>query len=142
MDMDQYDCLLGLNGFQPTKAGIYSAQKFLRFEAEIINLAEDDTAISHDHEAINLIGGVNTDELIPNNFEILPIDTQDIFHASAELGDNENELFKNLKNEVTSMFAYTYNDLGCCNILAHTINTNTESPIYIYHGIERVFVRI
>ena len=29
------------------------------------------------------------------------------------------------------MFAYTYNDLGCCNILAYTINTNTESPIYI-----------
>ena len=48
--------------------GIYPAQNVLRFEAEIINLAEDDTAINHDHVAINLIGGVDTDDLIPNYF--------------------------------------------------------------------------
>ena len=40
MDLHDYDVLLGLNWFEKTKAGIFPAQRMLKFESEIINLTK------------------------------------------------------------------------------------------------------
>jgi hypothetical protein len=68
MDLEQNDVLLGLNWFQATKAGVYPAQKVLKFEAEQIHLETD----SHNDniEEINTIG-IDHEDLLPINFEIL-----------------------------------------------------------------------
>jgi hypothetical protein len=68
MDLEQYDVLLGLNWFQATKAGLYPAQKVLKFEAEQIHL---ETESHNDNiEEINTIG-IGHEDLLPINFEIL-----------------------------------------------------------------------
>jgi hypothetical protein len=62
IDLEQYDVLLGLNWFQATKAGLYPAQKVLKFEAEQIHLETD----SHNDniEEINTIG-IDHEDLLP-----------------------------------------------------------------------------
>jgi hypothetical protein len=126
MDLEQYDVLLGLNWFQATKAGLYPAQKVLKFEAEQIHLETD----SHNDniEEINTIG-IDHEDLLPINFEILS-EKETKITSSIKLKEEDNLIFTRLVESIDDVFAYDYNQLGCCNVAVHTIHTTTDIPIY------------
>ena len=127
MDLQQYDVLLGLNWFQATKAGLYPAQKVLKFEAEQIHLGCDNT--SDDIEEVNIIG-VDDEDLVPINFEILS-EKNEVIKSSILLDQHEEKQFTELITSIEDVFAYDYTELGCCDIVLHTVNTSTDVPIYI-----------
>ena len=86
MDLDQYDILLGLNWFQATKAGLYPAQKLLKFEAEQVQLdvnVDDGDNI----ETVNLLT-IDEEDLMPINF-----DKDDIIRSSVLLTTDQQVQF-------------------------------------------------
>ena len=129
MDLDQYDVLLGLNWFQATKAGLYPAQKILKFEAEQIHL---DTNDMHDEiEEVNVMG-IDEEDLLPINFEILS-EKDEVIRPSILLTSEQSVKFNDLVNHINKikLFAYNYKDLEGCDLWPHVINTSTEIPIYV-----------
>ena len=104
--------MLGLNWFQATKAGLFPAQKVLKFEAEQIHLETD----SHNDsiEEINTIG-IDHEDLLPINFEILSEKDTKIT-SSIKLKEEDNLIFTRLVESIDDDFAYDYNQLGCCNV--------------------------
>ncbi len=126
MDLEQYDVLLGFNWFQATKAGLYPAQKVLKFEAEQIHLKTDSQV--DNIEEINTIG-IDHEDLLPINSEILS-EKEAKITSSIKLNDEDNLIFTKLVESIDEVFAYDYNQLGCCNVAVHTIHTTTDIPIY------------
>ena len=129
MDLDQYDVLLGLNWFQATKAGLYPAQKILKFEAEQIHLESNDNTT--DTEEVNVIG-LDEEDLLPINFEILSEKDESIC-ATAPLTADQNIKFNDLVSHINNigLFAYNYQDLKGCDLWPHVIHTSSEVPIFV-----------
>jgi hypothetical protein len=98
----------------------------LKFEAEQIHLETD----SHNDniEEINTIG-IDHEDLLPINFEILS-EKETKITSSIKLKEEVNLIFTRLVESIDDVFAYDYNQLGCCNVAVHTIHTTTDIPIY------------
>ena len=128
MNLDHYDVLLGLNWFKTSRAGIFPAQKMLKFDSDTIQLSTNDDENS-DFE-VNLVDGIDESDLVPINFDILS-ENKEKPVACEQLTTEQQMQFDKLQFEISDIFAFSLEDLGCCKTMPHTINTTSETPIYI-----------
>ena len=129
-DLGEIDILLGLNWFKATGAGLYPAQKLLKFDDITIQLH----SINKEEDDIEDVNVINTDEadLLPISFDIFSNKSDQITTQSI-LSNNEQTDFDKLKQfiEASNIFAYEYSDIEGSNLLPHVISTTSEKPIFI-----------
>ncbi|CAG2210957.1 unnamed protein product [Mytilus edulis] len=77
----------------------------------------------------NIVATTNKDD--PEKiFSILPNHLEDLFVASSrELSEEQTLQLKNLLIRHSDAFAKSKNDLGCCDLIEHTIDTGDARPV-------------
>ena len=128
MDLHDYDVLLGLNWFEKTKAGIFPAQRMLKFESEIINLTKPNFCDDNIINEINI--AVDEDNFMDMHYDIVHDDAIRIV-PNTTLSSSEQTEFCKLVPYIKEIVACSYNDLGCCEMVEHRIITVDVPPIYI-----------
>ena len=68
----------------------------------------------------NNIIGVDDEDLVPINFEILS-EKNEVIKSSILLDQHEEKQFTELITSIEDVFAYDYTELGCCDIVLHTV---------------------
>ena len=128
--------LLGLDWFRLTNSYVDPTDRTLSFKRRDINLTdntpketEDDDDSPDDH-ACFISEAVEEEEILDDqtweyNTSIIDLDTSKFptSHADTVLA---------FINKNSSMFAQSYDTLGCCQLRQHVINTTTEQPIYLH----------
>ena len=113
-------------------AGIFPAEKVLRFSGETIPLLDDDTYADCEYSELEvaLTSEIVDEPDIDAEFDwektkVLTISTSSI------LDDEQMEKFKDFNLNIRDSFASNYEELGCCEVQRHKIKLIDTEPIHI-----------
>ena len=141
MDHEDHDVLLGLNWFVATGAGLFPAEKVLKFPGQKVHLDTDGKWIQDErylstidpYDEVLISEIVDSDDLSEEtNWEPLTKEELDNLKIkpTAELTKEQLSKFNAAIKGLTPMFAVAVADLESCNIGKHTIRTMDVEPIY------------
>ena len=141
MDHEDHDVLLGLNWFAATGAGLFPAEKILKFPGQKIHLGMEGKWVQDELSptAMNPYDEVLISEII-DSFDFAeesywePMTAEEIrtlkIEPSAEVNKAQLEQFNNTIKSLKPLFAVTVADLKSCKIGKHTIRTKDVNPIF------------
>jgi hypothetical protein len=132
MDHEDHEVLLGLDWFVATGAGLFPAERVLKFPGQKIILDNDETLSIDDMDQKAMIAEVVDSEDITdsgwddwtdekNKGEIKPVEI---------LSEQQADKFEKTMKSVRELFAYEIKDLKACLVGKHKIRTEDVPPIF------------
>ena len=141
MDHEDHDVLLGLNWFAATGAGLFPAEKILKFPGQKVHLGMEGKWIQDELSSmiVDQQDEVLVSEVI-DSYDLTeesywePMTAQEIKELAitpgAAITESQRKLFTNTINNLKPLFAVSVADLKSCNIGKHVIRTKDVNPIY------------
>jgi len=136
LDHDEHEVLLGLDWFSESLAGLFPAERKLKFPTRTIYFPEGNgDALIHEEqmrEDVMVAEVIDEEEDISDElYWMFPEDDKVEPHDRSQLTEEENRLFdERMPKIVKGAFAKDLKDLGKCNVREHVIRVTTDQPIF------------